>query len=346
MSNPVLLETILKIQGIEYATADSDGRLTAHSPGLINWLDDEIGEVNGRLLTTLFDELTGLETDLVQVAQQQQPALKIEKIARQQTGESPAYITLTILAHDDGLLLLISDVTAEGGLEQRVTQQRNELNLLSNQLTIARNQLDDLLHQFLPDAVASQMVADPKAVKLGGVRKQVTVLFADLRGFTSWTEGVDPETALHMLNGKLAIAVDALIAYGGTLDKYMGDAVMGIFNAPNPDPDHAWHAIQAAWQLIRALKADPVLQFSVGINTGTAVAGNIGTAQAMNYTVIGDAVNQAKRLQEMAKPGQVLISGSTQALLLPDQVGLLPLGSFQLRGRSQDTDIFAVTSLD
>ncbi len=345
MSNQVLLETILKFQGIEHATADSDGRLTAYSPGLMHWLEDETGAVNGRFLTTLFDELTGLEADIAQVAQRQQPALKIEKIARKRPNGTAAYITLTILPHDSGLLLLISDVTAEGNLEQRVTQQRNELNLLSNQLATARNQLDGLLHQFLPHAVASQMVADPKAVKLGGERKLVTVLFADLRGFTSWTEGVDPETALHMLNGKLTIAVDALIAHGGTLDKYMGDAVMGVFNTPLPDSDHAFHAVQAAWQLIRALKWDPVLQFSVGINTGVAVAGNIGTAQAMNYTVIGDAVNQAKRLQEMAKPGQVLISGSTKELL-PDKVGLLSLGGFQLRGRSQDTDIFAVTSLD
>lgn len=345
MSNPALLEAILKFQGIEYATADSDGRLTAYSPGLRQWLGDERGAVNGRFLTSLFDELTGLETDIAQVAQQQQPALKIEKIARQQPNGTAAYITLTILPYNGGLLILINDVTTEGDLEQRVTQQRNELNLLSNQLASARNQLDGLLHQFLPDAVASQMVADPKAVKLGGERKLVTVLFADLRGFTSWTEGVDPETALHMLNGKLAIAVDALIKHGGTLDKYMGDAVMGVFNTPLSDPDHALHAVQAAWQLICALKTDPILQFSVGINTGVAVAGNIGTIQAMNYTVIGDAVNQAKRLQEMARPGQVLISGDTQALL-PETVGLLPLGSFQLRGRSQDTDIYAITSLD
>ncbi len=345
MYDQTLLETILKLQGIEYATADSDGYLTGYSPGVLQWLDDEMGEVNGRSLTTLFDELAGLEPDIVQVAQRRQQALKIEKIARKRPDGTAAYITLTILSHKDDLLLLISDVTPEGDLEQRVTQQRNELNLLSNQLTTTRNQLDDLLHQFLPDAVASQMVADPKAVKLGGERKLVTVLFADLRGFTSWTEGTEPETALHMLNGKLAIAVDSLIAHGGTLDKYMGDAVMGVFNTPLSDPDHAWHAVQAAWQLICALKTDPILQFSVGINTGTAVAGNIGTAQAMNYTVIGDAVNQAKRLQEMAKPGQVLISGSTHALL-PAEVGLLSLGSFQLRGRSQETDIYAVTSID
>lgn len=344
MPDTTLLKTILKLQGIEYATINSEGRLTGFSPGLVQWLGNEIGEINGRSLTTLFDELAGLETEIARSIQQQQPLI-IEKIARQRPNGSDAYITLTIVPNDGGLLLLISDVTDEGRLAQRVTQQRNELNLLSSQLAAARNQLDDLLHRFLPGAVADQMVANPQRVQLGGERKLVTVLFADLRGFTSWTEGVDPETALHMLNGKLAIAVDALIGHGGALDKYMGDAVMGVFNTPLPDPDHAWHAVQAAWQLIRALKREPILQFSVGINTGTAVAGNIGTAQAMNYTVIGDAVNQAKRLQEMAKPGQVLISGTTQALL-PDEVGLLPLGSFQLRGRSQETDIYAVTSLD
>jgi class 3 adenylate cyclase len=346
MSDTPLLKAILNFQEIDYATADGNGRVTNHSPGFRRWLN--LGEhetVNGRVLTTLFDELAGLESDLGQIAQQQQPTFKLEKIARQQPDGTVSYITLIITAYNGGLLAIINNVTAEGELMQRYSQQRNELSLLSGQLTTARNQLDDLLHRFLPGAVADEMVASPKTVQLGGQRKIVTVLFADLRGFTSWTEGVDPETALHMLNGKLAIAVDSLIEHGGTLDKYMGDAVMGVFNTPLPDPDHAWHAVQAAWKLICTLKSDPILQFSVGINTGTAVAGNIGTAQAMNYTVIGDAVNQAKRLQEMAKPGQVLISGSTQALL-PKEVGLLPLGSFQLRGRSQETDIYAVTSLD
>jgi class 3 adenylate cyclase len=346
MSDQSLLETILNFHGIEYATTDTAGRVLSYSPGFTRWIENGRDDVvYGRNLTTLFDELAGLEDEIAQLSNQSQPALKIEKILRQEPGGTNAYITLGITPHQDGLLLLVTDVTDEGKLEQRVTQQRNELTLLSNQLDATRAQLDDLLHRFLPGTVADQMVANPKAVKLGGERKLVTILFADLRGFTSWTEGVDPETALHMLNGKLSIAVEALIDHGGTLDKFMGDAVMGVFNTPLADPDHALHAVQAAWQLIRALKYDPVLQFSVGINTGVAVAGNIGTAQAMNYTVIGDAVNQAKRLQEMAKPGQVLISGATQALL-PDEVGLLSLGGFQLRGRSQDTKIYAVTGLD
>ncbi len=344
MSDTNLLKTILTFQGIEYALAAADGRLLSHSPGLRQWAADDVREINGRSLYSLFHELTGLEDDIAQVARRQQPPIKIEKIARQGPNGS-AYITLSILPFNNGLLIIVSDVTDTGNLEQRLSQRRNELSLLSNQLNNTRNQLDDLLHRFLPNPIASQMVADPQAVKLGGERKEVTVLFADLHGFTSWTENVNPEQALHMLNDKLSIAVDALIAHSGILDKYMGDAVMGVFNTPLNDPDHAYHAVQAAWQLICAFKEDPVLQFSVGINTGTAVAGNIGTLEAMNYTVIGDAVNQAKRLQEMAKPGQVLISGSTQALL-PDEVGLLSLGSFQLRGRSKTTDIYAVTNLD
>lgn len=351
MLDITFLQTVLDHQNVVYALADTEGRITSHSATFLQWVEPETGippdieNLNGRFVCDIFVELAGLEEDIAQVAQNHSPAFKIEKSQRHQSTECN-YITFTILPYkNEKIILLITDVTAEGKLEQRITQQRNELDLLSDQLVHTRNQLDDLLHRFLPNTVADQMVADPNAVHLGGERRIVTVMFADLRGFTSWTEGVEPEAALHMLNGKLAIAVESLLAYGGTVDKYMGDAVMGVFNTPLSDPDHAYHATQAAWQMIRAFKSDPLLQFSVGINTGTAVAGNIGTMEVMNYTVIGDAVNTAKRLQEMARPGQILISGETEALL-PQAVELLPVGSFQLRGRKQYSEVFAITNIN
>ncbi len=341
--NEHLLRQILQLAKIEYAVANQKGYVTHCSSRFNRWLPPHHQEVVGHHLTDLFDEFVGLEEPLQQILQGRAAPLKIEKIHRQE-NDADVYMTLTAVSINDGLLLLITDVTAEGVLEQKITQHRNELALLSTKLEETRGQLHMLLHRFLPKAVAHRLAANPQNAQLGGERRFVTVLFADLRGFTRWTEGVEPETALHMLNEKLATAVTAIIETGGIVDKYMGDAVMGVFNAPEDDEDHALHAVRAAWQIAQSLNDDPALRYSIGLNTGTAVAGNIGTADVMNYTIIGDAVNQAKRLQEMARPGQILISQSTYDLT-KKHVYAFPLGSFQLRGRQQETHVFHVTEV-
>ncbi len=341
--NEHLLRQILQLEKIEYAVTDHKGYVTHCSPHFNRWLPPNHQQIVGHHLTDFFDEFVGSEEPLQQILQGHPTPLKIEKIHRQENG-ADVYMTLTAVSINDGLLLLATDVTTESILEQKITQQRNELVLLSAQLDKTRVQLNTLLHQFLPASVARRMAANPQNVKLGGERRLVTVLFADLRGFTRWTEGVAPETALHMLNEKLATAVTAITETGGIVDKYMGDAVMGVFNVPEDDEDHALHAVCAAWQIAQSLKNNPTLCYSIGINTGTAVAGNIGTADVMNYTVIGDAVNQAKRLQEMARPGQILISQSTYDLARK-HIYAFPLGGYQLRGRQQKTHIFHVTEV-
>lgn len=339
-----LNEQILQLHSIEYATTDANGRILTTSPHFCRWLETPPLTIIGCHISDLFIELSGLEEEVALLAQQNGPPLKIEKIHRCSLQGEPQYVTLTLASFGEGLLLTAVDVTQEGHLEQRITQQRNELGLMTQKLSRAYDELDKLLHRFLPDAVADQFIANPQMAQLGGERRIVSVLFADIRGFTSWTEGVLPEEALHMLNGKLGLAVDAILTHGGTIDKFMGDAVMGIFNAPNSHLDHAMQAVRAGWALIQSLRDETRLQFSVGINTGTAVAGNIGTSQIMNYTVIGDAVNQAKRLQEMAKPGQMLISGETYRAAR-SEVDAISLGEHQLRGRSKETEIYFVTNL-
>lgn len=215
--------------------------------------------------------------------------------------------------------------------------------LLSEQLDGARAQLEVLLHRFLPSAVADRMIANPEAIQPGGERQLVTVLFADLRGFTRWAEDRPPEEVMYMLNQKLALGASAVLAEGGTLDKYMGDALMAVFNTPVAQADHASRAVRVA-QAIReaiAISSNDGLDFSIGINTGPVVAGYVGTQAMMNYTVLGDAVNQAKRLQEMAKPGQILISETTHALL-ETPVGVENYGSMHLRGRAQPVQVFEI----
>ena len=150
---------------------------------------------------------------------------------------------------------------------------------------------------------------------LGGKRSEITTLFADIRGFTTFSETLPPEELVSMLNQYLKAAADAVLTQEGTIDKFMGDAVMAWFNAPIPQPDHTLRAVKAAIGIrdgIQALHSqlpqEAHLSFGVGIHFGDAVLGLVGTEQRIDYTAIGDSVNTAKRIQENSAAGQILIS--------------------------------------
>lgn len=238
------------------------------------------------------------------------------------------------------------------------------LQTLASQLGIALDnarlyqQVNDLFRGYVAPQVASNLLDNPGNAQLGGQRRVVTVLFADLVGFTSVAEKLPPEELLELLNSCLGAATDCVLEHGGTLDKYMGDAVMALFNAPEDQPDHAWRATRAAVAMQRKLRTlnkdrEHKLVFSIGINTGEAVVGNIGTASLRNYTAIGDTVNVAKRIQEAALPGQVLVSWETYEAALstaPEQEGtpgedlltVYRLGTEQIKGRTRPAVIYEV----
>jgi adenylate cyclase len=163
------------------------------------------------------------------------------------------------------------------------------------------------------------VLADVGNLQLHGTRKTTTVLFADLSGFTSFSEKNSPETVFKILNTYLDIAAQVILENEGTLDKFMGDAVMAMWNSPDPQPDHAQRACRAALEMVQRSNeshkrfSNPEFQltFRVGITTGPAIVGNVGTKQLFNYTAIGDTVNLAQRLQSSAQPGQVFIQKST-----------------------------------
>jgi len=170
-----------------------------------------------------------------------------------------------------------------------------------------------LFERMVSPAVINQL--DPDKLQLGGKRTGITTLFADIRGFTSFSESLDPETLVSVLNQYLAAAADAILAEQGTIDKFMGDAVMAWFNAPIPQADHAQRAIRAALGIRRAVEAlrseipaEMQRSFGVGIHYGEVVLGLVGTETRLEYTAIGDSVNTAKRIQENSTAGQILIS--------------------------------------
>jgi PAS domain S-box-containing protein len=189
---------------------------------------------------------------------------------------------------------------------------RSGLALVADDLT-ERRRLESL-QRYVSPTVVQRMLEDPESLRLGGKRQEVTILFADLRGFTSFSENRDPEEIVGVLNSYLAIGAEAVLAEEGTLDKFMGDAVMAIFNAPLPQPDHTLRAVRAALRIRQAierhhhsLSRNHRLNFGIGIAVGEAVVGNVGTVKQLNYTAIGSSVNLADRLQSDAAAGEILL---------------------------------------
>lgn len=179
----------------------------------------------------------------------------------------------------------------------------------------AQQVIRQTFERFVAPSVVEQLLKDPQNVQLGGKLKEVTVLFADIEGFTRISERTPPEVLLTILNQYHQLVVDIVQANGGTIDKFMGDAVMALFNSPLEQPDHVERAVRAACQIKNHLVAfhqrfapDFQLEINFGIHTGQAVIGNVGTPQMMDYTAVGDTVNVTARLQEAAQGGRILVS--------------------------------------
>jgi adenylate cyclase len=215
-----------------------------------------------------------------------------------------------------------------------------------------KRQVKRLFSRYVPRDVYEQLLADPDRAALGGKRRTMTVLFSDVRGFTAMSEKATPEEVVGQLNEYFSRMVDVLFEHRGTLDKFVGDMVMGLFGAPLDDPDHAEHAVQAALAMTRALDAlneqwkargRPTLDIGIGISTGEMVAGNIGSQSIMSYTVIGDTVNLGARLESLNKDyaTRVIISEATRAEL-KGRYDIRPLGEVTVKGKSRPVAIYEV----
>jgi class 3 adenylate cyclase len=199
------------------------------------------------------------------------------------------------------------------------------------------HQLDGLFRQYMSPDVATALIADPSQAALGGAVVEVTSVFADLRGFTTFSERSSPEQIVHMLNRYFEVAATAILAEGGTVVQFVGDAMMALFNAPARQEDHGVRAARAALALQERIVevAEPGWpRFRVGVNTGPALVGNIGSNELRNFNAMGDAVNVAARLETTAEPGQVLIGESTRRLL-PATAVTRPLGELLVKGRRE-----------
>jgi adenylate cyclase len=205
------------------------------------------------------------------------------------------------------------------------------------------------LHRYVSPGVAETILAEPERyLRLGGESRLVTVLFADIKGFVRFTENHSAAEVVSALNCVFPRLTEAIFSGGGTFDKFIGDAVMAFFGAPLAAPDDARRAVEAARGMQTAFSrcapelpvASGEIALGIGLHTGEAVVGNIGSDAVMDFTVVGDAVNVAKRLQEEARPGQVLLSRATwEAAGRPSARSL---GERNLTGRSGRVEIYSL----
>ena len=209
----------------------------------------------------------------------------------------------------------------------------------------AKRQMRQLFGRYVSNDVIEQLIDNPDAARLGGQRREMTVLFSDIRGFTNASEKRGPEAVVAQLNEYFGAMVGVLFRHHGTLDKFVGDMVMGLFGAPLQDARHADHAVRCALEMLTELDrlnarwkvaGLPPVDIGIGINTGEMIAGNIGSEAIMSYTVIGDAVNLGSRLESLNKEHgtHILISEATRAqLTIP--VATRPIGEVHVKGRAE-----------
>lgn len=215
--------------------------------------------------------------------------------------------------------------------------------------------IQDSFSRYLAPEVVNELIKNPGQLKLGGIRKNITILFSDIRGFTALSEKMPPEQLTHFLNRYLSAMTGVIMANGGLVDKYIGDAIMAFWGAPLDEPDHALKAVLAALKMVEELaefnqkrsKDDPAIETGIGLNSGEVTVGNMGSEKRFDYTVIGDNVNLASRLEGLNKyyRTKIIASHSTvetigQEKLNQNQVVFREIDTVKVKGKKESVKIF------
>jgi class 3 adenylate cyclase len=248
-------------------------------------------------------------------------------------------LTVNLNRTSSRLATLYTDLTdLNENLEKTIEEQLGQL------------QRAEQLRRYLAPQVADAVLSEGGSMGLTSTRRNLTILFADIRGFTSMAERMEPEELIEALNQYFSVMTDVVFRHGGTLDKYAGDAILAFFGDPIPFEDHAERAVATAFEMLRELPAlrgswladrGEDLNVGIGISTGYVTVGNIGSATRTEYTVIGNHVNLASRLATIAEPQQILISERTLTAVR-DLVDARPVDEIQLKGVNRPMRIFEV----
>ncbi len=287
------------------------------------------GQVEGRPVAHSLPGLQRILGALVQLVKQRDAA-QVREVQTELPGRGMVNLNLQLSPLKDaqndtlGVAMVIDDLTERRQREKTIAHVR----------------------RYLPPALVDSLPA-VEQLQLGGARQTISILFGDVRGFSDYSARQEPEMVVDAINRYFTVAADAILLHAGIIDKFMGDAVMALFNTPFlPQQDHALRAVRAAlaikYDLIalrEVLPAGQQLQVGIGIHTGEAVLGNIGSPDRLDFSAIGDAVNLAKRLQEAAGPGQILISQATY-LETQEWVEAAPLELLEVKGRIAPVQVY------
>jgi adenylate cyclase len=327
-----LMEDVFASIASGVITTDLEGHITLTNRAAESILDMDSQTTRGRII----DEIplftgTNLSKYLAYLRQTNRPLVGREVRAHHpEKGPLDLNFNLSFLRDEQGVPHGIAIVLEDLTETRRLEAQRR------------------LFARMVSPLVIEQL--NPDQLQLGGERSQITTLFADLRGFTNLAEQIDPEILVSVLNRYLGAAADAILAEEGTIDKFMGDAVMALFNAPLPQADHTLRAVRAAQRMRAATYAcqeglPPELQlsFGIGIHYGEALLGLVGTEQRLEYTAIGDSVNTAKRLQENASAGQILLSAQAYAQI-NRLIDVRQVGPILVKGKKEPIQVYELTA--
>jgi adenylate cyclase len=256
----------------------------------------------------------------------------------------------------------ITKALGMGAFNCRINVNRNDefgdlayaFNRMAEDLEL-KEKIKDSFGRYVAPEIVDMILSNPDKLWMKGSKAEATVLFVDIRGFTTLSENKDAEVVVELLNDYLTRVTDSVIKYGGHINKFVGDEVMAVFGAPIPNSSHAESAVRAALEIQgqivelnrTRLLGDVTIGVGVGVNSGEMVAGNLGSQRRMEYTVIGDNVNVASRLTSLAKGGEILISKKTyDAVRDKNRLEVEERGKVPVKGRRRQIAIYRVIHLD
>ncbi|MEN8168952.1 MAG: adenylate/guanylate cyclase domain-containing protein [Pseudomonadota bacterium] len=263
-------------------------------------------------------------------------------------------------------LLAASTAFSEGKFDYRIHNKRNdELGVLMQSLNamgeglLRKEQVELVFSRYVSPEVAHQAITDldnMESLQLGGSHVEASVLFADIVGFTSMSEEMSPQDVSSLLNLYFSNIAEAVRFCRGHIDKYMGDCAMIVFGVPKEYEEHPFNALACGWMILQLVEVmnrqrirnnEPAVEFRIGVNSGTMLAGNMGSAERMEYTVVGDAVNLASRLSHAGEPGQLIL---TEEMLnhpvLNNRITSKEHGTIKLRGKKELVSLFIIEEIN
>lgn len=332
-------EMILQSMNNGVISLDFRGRITSFNQAASQILGIFPEQIIGRMYSEVFFELPGNEEMndvIIQAISDYTPNVYKEVNFLRKEGEIvPLALMMSILKDDGnndiGILIVFYDLT----------QMRKYTSLRS------------MFSRYVAKQVVDKITTSEE-VMLRGEKREISVLFSDIRGFTLMTEQLEPTEVVATLNAYFSCMIDVIYTYEGTLDKFLGDGIMCIFGAPIDQPDHATRVARTALAMKHALAEfntqqlannKPILEVGIGINTGDAVVGNVGSEKRLEYTAIGDHVNLAARLQSVATGGQILITEHTYRAIKP-LARAVPLPPVKLKGKIDYVQIYDLVDMD